>query len=127
MAAEALTPAEAETELARLASEIARHDEAYHRNDAPEISDAAYDALRRRNQAIEAAYPGLIRDDSPSANVGAAPSAAFGKVRHEAPMLSLGNVFADEELREFDARIRRFLGLAADAALAYVAEPKIDG
>ncbi|MEL7463283.1 MAG: NAD-dependent DNA ligase LigA [Pseudomonadota bacterium] len=122
-----MTPSQAEAELARLAAEIARHDEAYHKDDAPEITDAAYDALRRRNEAIEAAFPELIREDSPSARVGAAPSAAFGKVRHEAPMLSLGNVFTDEELGEFDGRIRRFLGLAADAPLAYVAEPKIDG
>ena len=123
----ALNEAEATAELARLATEIARHDDAYHRNDAPEISDADYDALRRRNSAIESRFPDLVRDDSPSNRVGAAPLEAFGKVRHAAPMLSLGNVFSDEEVAEFDARIRKFLGLAPGASLAYAAEPKIDG
>ncbi len=118
---------DAAAELARLAAEIARHDEAYHRNDAPEISDADYDALRRRNDAVEAAFPDLISGDSPSKKVGAAVAPGFSKVRHEAPMLSLGNAFYDEDVTEFDQRIRRFLGLGADAPLAYTAEPKIDG
>ena len=122
-----LTEAEAAAELAHLAAEIARHDEAYHRDDAPEITDADYDALRRRNDALEAAFPALIRDDSPSKRVGAAVAAGFSKVRHETPMLSLGNAFEDEDVAEFDQRIRRFLGLDAEAPLAYTAEPKIDG
>ena len=126
-AIDALTEAEAAAELARLAREIARHDEAYHQNDAPEVSDAEYDALRRRNAAIEARFPGLVRGDSPSNRVGAAPSEAFGKVRHQAAMLSLGNVFSDEEVAAFDARIRKFLGVGPEAQLAYAAEPKIDG
>lgn len=126
-AAADLTEVEAGAELARLAAEIAAADEAYHLRDAPEITDADYDALRRRNEAIEARFPELVRDDSPSRRVGAAPSEAFAKVRHEAPMLSLGNVFSDEEVAEFDGRVRRFLGLDVDAPLAYAAEPKIDG
>lgn len=124
---ETLSEAEAMAELAHLAAEIARHDEAYHRNDAPEVSDADYDALRRRNDALEAAFPSLIRDDSPSKRVGAPVASGFSKVRHEAPMLSLGNAFSDEDVAEFDQRIRRFLGLNAEDALAYTAEPKIDG
>ena len=122
-----LSKAEAEAELVRLASEVARHDELYHAQDAPEISDADYDALRQRNAAIEAAFPKLVRDDSPSKRVGAAAVAAFGKVRHAVPMLSLGNAFADEDVAEFIARVRRFLGLPADAEVVVTAEPKIDG
>ena len=122
-----LTHAEARAELAHLAAEIARHDQAYHGNDAPEIADADYDALRRRNEALEAAFPDLVRDDSPSRRVGAPVASGFSKVRHEAPMLSLGNAFDDEDVVEFDARIRRFLGLSAVDALSYTAEPKIDG
>ncbi|MEL6979701.1 MAG: NAD-dependent DNA ligase LigA [Pseudomonadota bacterium] len=113
--------------LERLAAEIARHDKAYHAEDAPEIDDASYDALRRLNAAIEARYPRLVRADSPSARVGAAPSEAFAKVRHRAPMLSLGNVFDEEELADFIAGVRRFLSLEAEAPLAFTAEPKIDG
>ncbi len=124
---ETLTEAEATAELAHLAAEIARHDEAYHGNDAPEITDADYDALRRRNDALEAAFPALVRDDSPSKRVGAPVASGFSKVRHEAPMLSLGNAFDDEDVAEFDTRIRRFLGLKAEDPLAYTAEPKIDG
>jgi DNA ligase (NAD+) len=124
---EELTEAEAKAELARLAGEIAHHDERYYRQDAPEISDAAYDALRERNDAIEARFPALRRPDSPSRRVGAAPVEAFGKVRHAVPMLSLGNAFADEEVTEFAARVRRFLGLGADETVEMVAEPKIDG
>jgi len=122
-----LTKAEATAELAHLAAEITRHDEAYHGNDAPEITDADYDALRRRNDALEAAFPDLVRDDSPSKRVGAPVASGFSKVRHEAPMLSLGNAFDDEDVAEFDQRIRRFLGLDAEASLSYTAEPKIDG
>ncbi|MFV0475028.1 MAG: NAD-dependent DNA ligase LigA, partial [Pikeienuella sp.] len=126
-AVEDLTEAEAEAELARLAAEIAGHDRAYHQNDAPEIDDAAYDALRRRNLAIEARFPALVRADSPSLRVGAAPSETFSAVRHETPMLSLGNVFTDEEVAGFDEYIRKFLAIPAGAPLAYTAEPKIDG
>jgi DNA ligase (NAD+) len=123
----ALDEAEAASELARLAAEIAHHDELYYRKDAPEISDAAYDALRTRNDQIEAGFPHLVRDDSPSLKVGAAPVEAFGKVIHRVPMLSLGNVFDEEGLRDFLDRIRRFLGLASIEGLAFTAEPKIDG
>lgn len=124
---ESLSEAEAAVELTHLAAEIARHDEAYHRNDAPKISDAEYDTLRRRNDALEAVFPALVRDDSPSKRVGAPIAPGYSKVRHEAPMLSLGNAFSNEDVAEFDIRIRRFLGLKADDPLAYTAEPKIDG
>ncbi len=123
----ALSEAEAASELARLAAEIAHHDELYYRKDEPEISDAAYDALRARNEEIEARFPHLIRDDSPSLRVGAAPVEAFGKVVHRVPMLSLSNVFDEEGLREFLDRIARFLGLPSVQGLAFTAEPKIDG
>jgi DNA ligase (NAD+) len=122
-----LDEAEAASELKRLASEIAHHDELYYRKDAPEISDAEYDALRARNDEIEARFPHLVRDDSPSLRVGAAPVEAFGKVVHRVPMLSLGNVFDEEGLRDFLERIRRFLGLQSIDGLAFTAEPKIDG
>jgi DNA ligase (NAD+) len=122
-----LSQAEAAAELGRLAREIAHHDELYHAEDAPEISDAAYDELRARNAAIEARFPGLVRGDSPSKRIGAAPVEAFGKVRHAVPMLSLGNAFAEEDVVDFVARVRRFLGLAADAPVPVTAEPKIDG
>jgi DNA ligase (NAD+) len=124
---EALTPAEAEAELARLAGAIAHHDVQYYRQDAPEVSDADYDALRQRNAAIEARFPDLVRDDSPAKRLGAAPASGFAKRRHRAPMLSLGNVFSAEDFAEFCARARRFLGLPADATLRFVGEPKIDG
>ena len=123
----ALTPLEAADELERLAAELARHDEAYYREDEPEISDADYDALRRRNEEIEAAFPDLVLADSPSRRVGAAPSEKFGKVRHAVSMLSLGNAFADEDVHEFVARIRRFLKLADDEPVDITGEPKIDG
>nr|WP_184047057.1 NAD-dependent DNA ligase LigA [Roseospira visakhapatnamensis] len=122
-----LTADQAAAELARLAAEIARHDALYHQQDAPEISDAAYDALARRNAAIEARFPDLVRDDSPSRRVGAAPVGVFGKVTHAVPMLSLGNLFQRAEVAEFVAGIRRFLRLDADDPLALVVEPKIDG
>jgi DNA ligase (NAD+) len=122
-----LTVEEAQSELERLAREIAYHDDLYYRRDAPEISDAEYDALRERNAAIEARFPQLVRADSPSARIGAAPVEAFGKVRHGVPMLSLGNAFSPEEVAEFLARVRRFLGLSPTAAVDIVAEPKVDG
>ena len=124
---EALSEAEAAAELARLAGEIARHDALYYRQDAPEISDAAYDALRRRNAEIEARFPDLVRPDSPSRRVGVAPEGGFAKLRHLQPMLSLDNVFDPAEFVEFCARARRFLGLGAEAPLGFVGEPKIDG
>ena len=124
---EDLSQAEAKAELERLAALIHRHDELYYRQDAPEISDAEYDALRLRNEAIEARFPKLVRPDSPSRRVGAAPVEGFGKVRHRVPMLSLGNAFDAEDVTQFVERIQRFLGLATDARLAFAAEPKIDG
>ncbi len=117
----------ARAELAWLAREIERHDRLYHAQDAPEISDADYDELRRRNNALEERFPALVRPDSPSRRVGAPPAEAFAKVRHAVPMLSLDNAMADEEILEFLVRVRRFLNLPADAALDLVAEPKIDG
>ncbi len=127
VAVDELTEAAAKAELARLAAEIAEHDKRYHQQDAPTISDAAYDALRRRNEAIEARFPDLVRKDSPSQRVGATPAAGFAKVRHALPMLSLGNAFAPEDVVDFVGRIRRFLRLDADALLDFTAEPKIDG
>jgi DNA ligase (NAD+) len=122
-----LNEAEAAAELERLAAEIAEHDRRYHQEDAPIISDAEYDALRLRNTAIEARFPELTRPDTPSKRVGAKPAGRFRKVRHSVPMLSLGNAFADEDVVDFLARIRRFLRLPDDAALVLTAEPKIDG
>jgi DNA ligase (NAD+) len=122
-----LSEAEAAAELERLAGEIAHHDALYYRQDQPEISDAEYDALRERNASIEARFPHLVREDSPSVRVGAEPVEAFGKVMHAVPMLSLGNVFDDEGVRDFLERIRRFLGLETVEGLAFTAEPKIDG
>jgi DNA ligase (NAD+) len=124
---EKLTQVEAEKELARFASEIAEHDRRYHGEDAPTISDADYDTLRRRNEAIEARFPKLIRPDSPSHRVGAAPSQKFAKVVHARPMLSLDNAFSDGDVHDFSVRVRRFLGLKEDDDLAINAEPKIDG
>ena len=122
-----LTAAQAARELSRLAAEIAHHDRLYHHDDTPEISDGDYDALRRRNDAIEARFPDLIRPDSPTHRVGVEPSEAFDKVTHGRPMLSLGNAFEGDEIREFVQRVRRFLGLADDENVELVAEPKIDG
>src|SRR5215469_7567004 len=122
-----LTEQDAIAELEHLAQAIAHHDLLYHQQDAPEITDAAYDALRRRNAGIEARFPHLIRDDSPSNRVGSAPETGFAKIRHRVPMLSLDNAMNAEDFTEFCARARRFLGRAADAPLAFVAEPKIDG
>lgn len=117
----------AAAELEQLAAEIARHNRLYHANDAPEISDADYDALVRRNNAIEAAFPHLIRSDTPSRQVGAAPGGHLAKVAHARPMTSLDNAFSDEEVAEFVARVRRFLRLSDDEEIALTAEPKIDG
>ncbi|RWM23416.1 MAG: NAD-dependent DNA ligase LigA [Mesorhizobium sp.] len=124
---DSLSESEAASELKRLAEEIAGHDKRYHAEDAPTISDAAYDALRRRNLAIEQRFPTLVREDSPSRKVGAAVSEKFRKIVHAIPMLSLDNAFADADVIDFVGRIRRFLRLGADAPLAMTAEPKIDG
>jgi len=121
-----LAESEAADELSRLADEIAANDIRYFRDDAPSLSDADYDALKRRNAEIEARFPHLIRENSPSLRVGATRAAAFAPVQHGVPMLSLDNAFSDDEAREFDARIRRFLRLG-DEPVAYTAEPKIDG
>jgi DNA ligase (NAD+) len=120
-----LTPAEARAEHARLGQEIAGHDRRYHQEDAPTVSDAAYDALRRRFEAIEAAFPELKDLVSPARGVGAAPSGRFAKVRHAVPMLSLGNCFSEADVRDFVERVMRFLDLAEPPA--FTAEPKIDG
>ncbi|MFM9863096.1 MAG: NAD-dependent DNA ligase LigA [Micropepsaceae bacterium] len=122
-----LSEKDAASELARLAREIAEHDKRYHVEDAPEISDADYDALKKRNAAIEAKFPELIRPDSPSRRVGYAAAEKFGKVKHGVPMLSLDNAFDDEDVTDFVDRIRRFLNLPLDEELAFTAEPKIDG
>ena len=114
-------------EHAALVAEIAAHDRRYHAEDAPTISDGDYDKLRRRLEAIESEHPEFLTDLSPSRTVGAAPAEKFAKVRHKVPMLSLGNIFADEEVEEFCARVRRFLGLKPEDKLAITAEPKIDG
>jgi DNA ligase (NAD+) len=122
---DALTIAQARDDLARLARLIADANRAYHANDAPEISDAEYDALKRRNAAIEARFPDLKRPDSPTDHVGAAPSDGFGKVRHDVRMLSLENAFDASDITDFDDRVRKFLGHTG--AITYTAEPKIDG
>jgi len=126
-AVEQLGEREGAAELARLAAEIAKADRAYYQEDAPTISDADYDALRQRNAAIETRFPALIRPDSPSKRLGAAPSDKFAKVRHRVAMLSLDNAFADDDITGFVDRIRRFLGLPAEEQIAMTAEPKIDG
>lgn len=122
-----MTDEEAAAELERLAKEIARHNRLYHGEDDPEISDADYDRLVRRNAELEALFPHLVRRDSPSRKVGAAPAANLAKVRHALPMLSLENAFSGEEVGEFVARVRRFLNLGAGDEVALTAEPKIDG
>ncbi|MES2002831.1 MAG: NAD-dependent DNA ligase LigA [Pseudomonadota bacterium] len=124
----AISEADAANRLMRLAKEIARHDKLYHDRDAPEISDADYDSLVVENRALEEQFPHLVRADSPSQRLGAAPVASgLAKVAHARPMLSLDNAFSAEEVEEFVARVRRFLSLAADAEVALTAEPKIDG
>ncbi len=122
-----LTEQEADSELARLAKAIAEADIAYHQKDAPEITDAAYDALRRRNDAIEAAFPHLVREDSPSMKVGAPPAEGFAKVRHAVPMLSLAKAYTDEDVVDFIERGRRFFQRDEGLEIAFTAEPKIDG
>jgi DNA ligase (NAD+) len=125
--AETLSEAEAANRLTRLAREIARHDKLYHDADAPEISDAEYDALVRENRELEELFPELVRADSPSKRLGAPPTSALAKVAHARPMLSLDNAFSAEEVEEFVARVKRFLALPTDASVAMTAEPKIDG
>ena len=122
-----LTEAEAANRLMRLAKEVAKHNRLYHDQDAPEISDADYDALIRENNALEAAFPHLIRADSPNAQVGAASTTALKKVPHAVRMMSLDNGFSDADITDFLARVRRFLALPEDAPVALTAEPKIDG
>jgi DNA ligase (NAD+) len=124
---DALDDKQAKAELKRLAVEIAAHDKRYYQDDAPTVSDAEYDALRQRNAAIEERYPALVRKDSPSRRVGAAPAVKFAKVRHAVPMLSLDNAFSEQDVVDFAARIRRFLNLGEDEEIAFSAEPKIDG
>jgi DNA ligase (NAD+) len=123
----ALSEAQATELLAWLAAEIRHHDKLYYQKDAPEIEDAEYDKLRRKNEEIEAHFPHLAREDSPTQRVGASPLSTFDKVRHRVPMLSLANAFGDDEVREFDARVRRFLKLPENEAVEYVCEQKIDG
>ena len=125
-AAERLTAAEARREAQRLREAVARWDLAYHQADAPLVDDATYDAARRRLLDIEARFPDLAAA-SPTAAVGAPAADGFGKVRHGVPMLSLDNAFDDDDVREFEGRIRRFLALPPDQPIAFVAEPKIDG
>ena len=124
---EKLLKHDAYDELAALAAEIAQHDAAYYQEDAPKVSDADYDALRKRNDEIEKKFPDLVRDDSPNKRVGAAVAQGFGKVQHNPPMLSLGNAFSSDDVVEFYDRIRRFLSLSAGEPVEIVAEPKIDG
>ena len=122
-----MNESEAAAELERLAKEIARHNRLYHSEDSPEISDSDYDQLVRRNAEIEALFPQLIREDSPSRLVGAAPAAHLSKVQHRLPMLSLENAFSEEEVGEFISRVKRFLSLAEEEKVTLTAEPKIDG
>jgi DNA ligase (NAD+) len=122
-----LSREEAKAEVKKLTKEIARHDKRYYQEDAPVISDSDYDALRLRLDAIEQRFPDLVRPDTPSAKVGAAALEKFGKVRHRVPMLSLNNAFANEDVEDFVARVRRLLNLKADMTLEMTAEPKIDG
>src|SRR5580698_819257 len=124
---EALTEAQAKAEHARLEAEIAGHDRRYYQDDAPTVSDAEYDRLRKRYGAIETRFPQLRTLQSLTRKVGAAPSARFAKIRHAVPMLSLGNAFAEEDVVDFVGRIRRFLKLGDDEKIAFSAEPKIDG
>src|SRR6201986_4298386 len=122
-----LTKAQAKVEHVRLTLEIERHDKAYYQDDAPKVTDAEYDALRKRFNAIEARFPEFVTSDSPSQKIGAAPSGRFAKVRHAVPMLSLDNAFAEADVVDFVGRIRRFLRLNEDDQIDFSAEPKIDG
>src|ERR1700761_9009258 len=122
-----LTEKQAKAEHARLQAEIAAHDKRYYQDDAPTVSDAEYDALRQRYNAVEARFPDLRTLESLSLKVGAAPSRGFAKVRHRVPMLSLDNAFSAEDVTDFVDRIRRFLKLSADEPTVFTAEPKIDG
>src|SRR6185295_8824248 len=122
-----LSPEEAAAELTRLARDIAEHDRRYYQQDAPTVTDAEYDLLRQRNAAIEARFPHLVRTDSPSARVGAAPTGRFAVVRHAVPMLSLENAFSEDDVRDFLDQIDRFLGRGDGEPLTMTAEPKIDG
>ncbi|MDO9418824.1 NAD-dependent DNA ligase LigA [Pararhizobium sp.] len=124
---ETLSEEEAAADLAVLAEELARNDELYHGKDQPAISDADYDALKRRNEAIEARFPALVRDDSPSKKIGSAPLPIFQQITHARPMLSLDNTFSDEDVRDFVHSVYRFLGVPPDDSIAFTAEPKIDG
>jgi DNA ligase (NAD+) len=126
-AVDTLTKAQAKVELKRLALEIEGHDKRYYQDDAPKISDAEYDTLRKRFNAIEARFPEFVTSDSPSQKVGVAPSGRFKKVRHAVPMLSLDNAFAEEDVIDFVGRIRRFLKLGDEDEIDFSAEPKIDG
>ncbi len=124
---DALSAEQAGEELARLATLLAKANTDYHTKDAPILSDAEYDSLKRRNAAIESRFAELKRSDSPSDQVGAPVASGFGKITHDVRMLSLGNAFSDEDVAEFNTQVRKYLGLASDAALTYTAEPKIDG
>src|SRR5690606_37415774 len=112
---------------ADLARQIRHHDSLYHQQDAPEISDAEYDALRRRLETLENEFPDLVASDSPTKSVGAAPASGFKKIRHAAPMLSLSNAFDEEDIADFVQRVRKFLNMKESEPLDFVAEPKIDG
>src|ERR1700678_4007604 len=122
-----LTKAQAKAELKRLALELEGNAKRYYQDDAPKISDAEYDALRQRYNAIEKRFPEFVTSDSPSQKVGTQPSGRFAKVRHAVPMLSLDNAFAEQDVLDFATRIRRFLKLADDERIGFSAEPKIDG
>src|SRR4051812_29410039 len=122
-----LTKAQAKVEHKRLALELEGHDARYYQDDAPSVTDAEYDALRKRFNAIEARFPEFVTSDSPSQKIGAAPSGKFKKIRHSVPMLSLDNAFAEQDVLDFVARIRRFLKLGDDDRIDFSAEPKIDG
>lgn len=127
VAIDTLDEVSAKAELARLASILGGANEAYHRDDAPTISDAEYDALKRRNHEIEQRFPNLKRIDSPTDQVGAPVASGFGKIKHVVRMLSLGNAFTDEDVSDFDESVRKYLGLSENDACVYTAEPKIDG
>jgi DNA ligase (NAD+) len=122
-----LSKEDAQSELAQLADILGKANTAYHGNDAPDLDDAAYDRLKRRNSAIESAFPDLKRADSPSDQIGSAPSDGFSKITHAVAMLSLSNAFNNDDVTEFDGRIRKYLGLDATVPLLFTAEPKIDG